>query len=232
MSWLKVEAGRGAGGSLLTVAGDPSPLLGYWPPLVWKHEVAIHHRHVHVSSASSVPFLCDHPGRLGIRTTGAHWLNCIASFLFLLLYSFYLVSSCCLLSETNRISVFSFHQIYTTWTLGALSSNPAPVLFQCWNNGNRMSTALSCSLQENRSSPTRLWGAPHPSRLSLPHIKSFSVCAEKKMPASLCSTVVQTEFLLLQFNWRRQWMTNHICACCRRARLLVHVFCLFSLKLW
>lgn len=90
VSWLKVEAGRCAGGSLLTVAGGLSPLMGYWPPLVWKHEVAIHHRHVHVSSASSVPLLCDHPGRSGTRTTGAHQPNRLAFLfsLFLPLYSF------------------------------------------------------------------------------------------------------------------------------------------------
>lgn len=52
----------------------------------------------------------------------------------------------------------------------------------------------------------------HPGSLSLPHIKSFSLCVEKKMPASLSLIVVQMELLSLQCN-RRQ-MTNGICARC------------------
>lgn len=70
---LKERGGRRASGSLLTVAGGLSPLMGYWPPLGRGHEVTIHHSHIHMSSDSYVPLPCDHTGSLDITTRGTHW---------------------------------------------------------------------------------------------------------------------------------------------------------------
>lgn len=47
-----------------------------------------------------------------------------------------------------------------------------------------------------------------PSNLSQLHIKSSSLRVEKRIPASVCLTVVQMEFLLLQCNRRQQQTTN------------------------
>lgn len=191
--------------------------------------MVIHHRHVHVSSASSVPLLCDHPGRL--ETAGVHWLNHLA-FLFPFHFSspcapFYLVSSYRLLSKTNPIPVFSFHQLYATWTLGALSSNPAPVLSERWNNSYRASTALSCSLQENCSAPHKalrlstsnsiIQAACH--CLTLSH----SLCAPRKDASVFVFDCRPSGISTAAAQLKATAVTNHICACSCCARMLVHV---------
>ena len=121
-----------------------------------------------VMKLSFPPLLCDHTGRLGIMTRGSH-LHCRLLFPFL---SFPLLSSPFLsplfvpspIPRTNPIPMLSppSRQPYTTWTLGALSSNPLAVLSQLRNNSHRTGTAQSRSLQENSCAPTRLWDPPHP----------------------------------------------------------------------
>lgn len=69
-----------------------------------------------------------------------------------------------------------------------------------------------------------------PSSLSPPRIKSSSRRVEKNIPASVCLTVVQMEFLWLQRNRRRGRMTNRVCTRCRLVSLLIYrlSFCLFT----
>lgn len=72
-----------------------------------------------------------------------------------------------------------------------------------------------------------------PGSLSVLGIKSFSVRVRKRNPASVCLTVGQMEFLLLQFNRRQQEMTDHILTWCRLVRMLIYYssLCLFAAKL-
>jgi len=133
VSSLKVKAGRGMSGSLLTVAVGLSPLMGYWLPMGWRHEAAIHHSHVHVSSDFPVPPPLGPPKQIMHHVNKLPPTQLSRHFLFVPFPSLRLSLSPLLfpfpLLRTNHTQV-SFPQQYTTWTLGALSSNPPPVLSQ------------------------------------------------------------------------------------------------------
>lgn len=110
--WRLREWGAGgANGTSPSTAGGLSPLMGYWPPLGCGHEVTIHHSHVHVSSGSPGPLLCDHTGWLGNMTRTADWHGqLVMPFLSFPQSSSVFVSSLhpSLLPRTNPVPVVSF----------------------------------------------------------------------------------------------------------------------------
>lgn len=156
------------GGWWVGLCWRPITINGLLPPMRRGHEVTIHHSHVHVPSHSFFLLLWDHTGRSGIETRAIHWyswqvfpfisflhsssLLCLSPILLSVAFPEPIPFLCCLL----------LLQLHTTWTLGALSSNPAPVLSQHRNNSDRASTAQNQSLQKNSSSPSRLWDPQHP----------------------------------------------------------------------
>lgn len=194
----------------------PITINGQMPPMGWGHEVTIHHSHIHVSSDSPVPLLCDHTGRFRHHDK-RHSLLARLSFPFSapLFFSSPLPSS---LPRTNPIPMlYSPSSSYTQpelWVHSLLIHQQSYLSSGtiATEQAELRTTACRKIAPLPQGSGTLCIKQHQPSSMSLLHNKSYSLLVKKKIPASVCLTVVQMEFPLLQCN-QRQRMTNCICTC-------------------